>query len=133
MITVTRAASAASPVARFEDIRLLSLLGSGGHSAVHRAELDGRAVAVKLSLGSGEAAAWVRFRREAALLARLAGRGTPRLLESGETADGRAYLVEELIEGETLASAMRRGPLGEARTIELGLALCDILAHVHAL
>jgi serine phosphatase RsbU (regulator of sigma subunit) len=133
MITVTRAAYAASPAARFEDIRLLSLLGRGAHSAVHRGELEGRAVAVKLSLGAGEAAAWVRFRREAALLARLDGHGTPRLLESGETADGHAYLVEELIEGETLDSVIRRAPLGEARTTELGLALCDILAHVHAL
>src|SRR5688572_14992614 len=116
MVTVARGASAAGSAARFEDIRLHALLGRGAHSAVHRAELDGRTVAVKLSLGSGQAAAWVRFRREAALLARLAGRGTPRLLESGGTADGRAYLVEELVEGETLASAIRRAPLSEAHT-----------------
>jgi len=100
--------------------------------AVYRAldvRLD-RPVAVKVLVqvaGADE----VRFHAEVRTLARLAHPNLVRLLDAGE-ADGRLYLVMELIEGETLAARLARGALGENETARIGAGVAAALAYVHA-
>ncbi len=103
-------------------------LGQGAHSIVYRARQDGRAVAVKIARRAGRESRW--FRREAVALARVAHRGVPAVFEVGET-EGRAFLVMELVEGETLADRRARGPLTLAETLELGIQLARIAQAVH--
>jgi len=94
--------------------RLLERIATGGMGTVWKAEdtVLGRRVAVKvLSEALADDAAFVdRFRREARASAGLAHPNVASVFDYGE--DGRAgrpghvaFLVMELVEGETLASA----------------------------
>jgi tetratricopeptide (TPR) repeat protein/tRNA A-37 threonylcarbamoyl transferase component Bud32 len=96
----------ASGFARYE---LTGILGEGAMSVVHRARDRqlGREVAVKVlreSLLSHPIVA-ERFTREAQALARLDHPGIVRVYDSGMDA-GRAYLVMELVEGESLSKKL---------------------------
>ena len=52
--------------------------------------------------------------------------------DAGTDDAGRPWVVMELVLGETLADALRRGPLEPVRTAEVGRVLAEALAHVHA-
>ena len=100
--------------------RLLRPLGSGGMGTVHLAErADGafrQQVAIKLlhpALADSPDAAQ-RFRAERQILADLHHPHITRLLDGGTTADGRPFLVMELVDGEPLDAYADRLPL-EAR------------------
>jgi hypothetical protein len=47
------------------------------------------------------------------------------------SADGRALLVTELVEGATLAELARDGELSDREAAELGADVCEALAHAH--
>jgi hypothetical protein len=106
---------------------ILSPLGAGGMGEVYRARdprLD-RAVAIKV-LRSPQGASPTqleRFQREARSLARISHPHICTLHDVGEH-DGVAYLVMELLEGETLADRLERGaiPLEQALTIAVHIA-----------
>jgi len=104
-------------------------LGRGPYSVVYRGRRGPHACAVKVARRSGRVSQW--FRREAAALARVKHPGIPRVLDVGD-ADGRPYLVMELIEGESLATRFQRGPLALNDAIHLGRELVDIIEAVHA-
>jgi serine/threonine protein kinase len=111
--------------------RLERRLGAGGFGTVWRAHderLD-RAVAVKIvprnHVNGG------RFEREARAAARLAHPGIVTLYEAGADDEG-AYLVSELVNGETLDVLLDQGRLSDRDIVELGIALCDALGHAHA-
>ena len=70
------------------------------------------------------------LRTEAVSLARVKHPGLPAVLEVGEV-DGLPYLVMELVEGETLASRLARGPLSEPDVLSLGIQIADMLRAVH--
>ena len=103
-------------------------LGHGAHSIVYRARQDGAPCAVKVPRTRGGWTRWIY--REAVALARVRHPALPAVLEVGES-DDLPYLVMELVEGETLAERLRRGPLDEAAAIDLGIELADALAAVH--
>ena len=108
--------------------RIVRLLGSGGMGEVYLARdlaLD-RDVAIKfLPLEkTGDPAARRRLLREAQAVARLDHPAICSVHETGETPDGRAYLVMQYVEGETLASVLQRGPL----PVRDALALCSHIA-----
>jgi hypothetical protein len=106
-------------------------LGSGGYGTVYRA-WDGRLerdVAVKVIEGEGEAGR--RVVREAQAAARLNHPGIVTLYELGEE-DGRAFLVSELVEGETLRDLSRGGRLSDREIGEIGADLCEALDHAHS-
>ncbi len=60
-----------------------------------------------------------RFRREAKLAQRLAHPNIIEIFDQGDTEDGAAFLVMELLEGQTLADAIAEGPLPFERALPI--------------
>ncbi|GLW71036.1 hypothetical protein Kpho02_33350 [Kitasatospora phosalacinea] len=113
--------------------RVEGTLGRGSAAEVLRAvDLHlGREVALKvLHRGAPEDFAR-RFTAEARTLARLRHHGVVEVYDHG-SADDRPYLVLELVDGRTLADALRTAPLSASATLRLGQELARTLAFVHA-
>jgi eukaryotic-like serine/threonine-protein kinase len=118
-----------------ERYELRGLVGSGGMSSVYRAHdtLLERDVALKIlhSHYSADAEYSERFRREARAVARLSHPGIVTVIDRGE-ADGRQFIVFELVGGENLKELVEReGPLPVRRALEIGLEVADALAFAH--
>jgi serine/threonine protein kinase len=96
----------------------------------HDEELD-RAVAVKLLAPhlAGNADFRARFLREARLAARLSHVNVVSVYDVGEADDGRPYIVQEYVEGTTLAG---QGPVAPDEAVGLVVQACHGLAHAHA-
>lgn len=113
---------------------LLEELGMGSFGQVYRAhdtQLD-RIVAIKL-LRAGSFASREdvdRFLREARSAAQLQHAGIVALYESGQTDDGTCFLVEEFIEGQTLAGWMK-APHELTAIVELTAQIADALEFAH--
>lgn len=107
-------------------------IGSGGMGVVYRG-VDlalGRAVAVKtLRRVSPEDA--MRLRREARTAAAVSHRNLAPVYGM-ETWQGTPMLVLELLEGGTLAQRIEKGKLSPLETVELGIAMAEALAQLHA-
>jgi dipeptidyl aminopeptidase/acylaminoacyl peptidase len=110
-------------------------LGAGGMGVVYRARdsrLD-RSVAIKLVAGLDDSAEHrARFQREARTIAQLQHPNICTLFDVGEQG-GRDYLVMELLDGESLAARLERGPLPLAQVLSIGAAIADALAAAHRL
>jgi eukaryotic-like serine/threonine-protein kinase len=106
-------------------------LGCGAFGVVWLAwdERLEREVAVKAI--SGEQVASGRAEREARAAARLAHPAIVTLYEAG-TEGETTYLVSELVRGATLADLLAEGALSDRDVAEVGVALCQALAHAHA-
>lgn len=93
-------------------------------------ELLHREVAVKqISLPTEEDRE--RATREALACARLAHPAIVALYEA--CADEQDFfLISELVRGETLAAAIAEDTLSDEELLEIGIVLCDALAHAHA-
>jgi eukaryotic-like serine/threonine-protein kinase len=114
---------------------LLERLGAGSSGYVFRArdtEL-GRMVAIKVlragHLASKEDAA--RFLREARSAAQLKHPGIVALHETGQAEDGTFYLVEEFVQGTTLAERLASGPFSFANAADLVARVADALDYAH--
>jgi hypothetical protein len=115
---------------------LHALIGEGSFGRVYRG-LDrrlARAVAVKvIKPWWAEDSAWVeRFQREARLLARVSDPGIVQIYDIGHAENGGPYYVAELVEGESLAARLRRGPLSPRDAWAVAERLCEALAGAHA-
>ncbi len=108
-------------------------LGKGGMGIVFEARdtrLD-RNVAVKvLRPEASTAVAAHRFLREARLLARLRHPNVVPVHQAGE-GDGLFWFVMDLVQGETLATRLTRGPLSELETLSLAQELLSALTVAH--
>ncbi|MFD2092495.1 protein kinase domain-containing protein [Blastococcus deserti] len=122
---------------------LVSLLATGGMGQVWRARdtLLDRPVAVKVlrSEFAGDATFVARFRAEARHTAVLAHRNIAALHDYGEVPAGEAgpehlaYLVMELVEGESLSDVLaREGRLGVQQTLDVLQQTAAALAAAHA-
>jgi serine/threonine protein kinase len=113
--------------------RLDNLVGRGGTAEVWQAtdtSLD-RVVALKLvTVAHDESSA--RAADEARTLARLSHPSLVQVYDAGTDSSGRPWVVMEFVDGETLADAIRRGPLAVRRITEIGVAVAEALDHVHA-
>ncbi len=116
-----------------ERYRILGSIGRGGMGHVYRAEHIWlhKEVALKVLGGTGVEQLAARFEREAHAIARLDHPGCVRVLDYG-TADGAPYLAMELLEGRTLAAALRdEDAFSTARAVSVARALLAALAHAH--
>ena len=117
--------------------RLLELLGRGGMSVVYLAEhtLLGKRVAIKLLHDeySRDPRVVSRFIDEARAAARVHHPGIVDIHDCGCHDDGRAYLVMECLDGESLARRLHRdGPLPERLMVEVLRQAARALEATHA-
>jgi tRNA A-37 threonylcarbamoyl transferase component Bud32 len=105
-------------------------LGTGAFGTVWMArdERLERDVAVKIL--ARELISDGRFEREARAAARLSHPAIVTLYEAAVDDEG-AYLVSELVRGETLGALLDEGRLSDRDIVEIGIGLCDGLAHAH--
>ena len=116
--------------------RVLRELGRGGMGAVYLgARADGQfdqQVAIKLikkGLDTDEIVR--RFRAERQILAGLVHPGIARLLDGGATADGRPYLVLEVVEGDSIETWCTRHALSPRAKIALFRKICAAVSYAH--
>jgi serine phosphatase RsbU (regulator of sigma subunit)/tRNA A-37 threonylcarbamoyl transferase component Bud32/tetratricopeptide (TPR) repeat protein len=110
------------------------LLGQGAMSNVFRGVREGRPYAIKMMRtdqgAHRDVDAALRFRREAAAIARLDHPGLVKVVEVGET-QGQPFLVMELVEGESLERRLSRGPLSEPELLSVIRSVATGLSEVH--
>ena len=113
---------------------VLSLIGAGGMGEVYRARDTrlGRSVAVKVLAPelSTDPEFRARFTREAKAISALTHPHICGLHDIGRQ-DDTEYLVLELLEGETLAARLERGPLPLSQVLRFGLEIADALEAAH--
>jgi serine/threonine-protein kinase len=122
------------PGARLGPYEIVERIGAGGMGEVWRARdtrLD-REVAIKVLPDEffEDKERRERFRREAKLLAAVNHPGIA-AIHSFEEISGRHLLVQELVEGETLAERLAGGALSTEEVLRVGHQLADALAHAH--
>jgi serine/threonine protein kinase len=121
---------------RLGNYEILDKLGEGGMGEVWRARDQRlqRTVAVKILPAdvSGDPSRRARFEQEAHALAALNHPNIVAIYDVGRD-DGRAYLVSELVEGESLRAILDRGPLPGRKAIEIAGQIADGMAAAHAL
>lgn len=89
-------------------------------------------VAIKLVLAApDDEEAASRFLREAKATARIRHPGVVTVSDFGPRKAGGAYLVMELLDGESLADRLERGPLPSDLAIDLGVQIAEALAAAH--
>ncbi len=115
--------------------RLDEKVGAGGFGAVFRGKhlALGHAVAIKVFkpvAGNDSADALERFCREGIAISRLDHPNIVRVLDSGLSQDGIAYLVMELLTGRPLSHELRER-LGLRRAIGILMPVCRALAEAH--
>jgi hypothetical protein len=117
--------------------RVLRRMGSGATGVIYEAvrNSDGLPVAIKLlrAAAAHEAVASDRLRREAEALGLAWHPNVVEVIDHGRLADGTAYLVMELLMGESLAARLQsRGQLTATEIWPIALQVCEALAAVHA-
>ena len=119
---------------RLGPYEIQSPLGAGGMGEVYRARDTrlGRDVAVKILPESfaGDGMRLRRFEQEARAVAALNHPNILAIHDIGEQA-GAPYIVSELLEGESLRTALDRGALPVRKTIEYGVQIAQGLAAAH--
>ncbi len=123
-----------TPGTRLGRYEIVAPLGAGGMGEVYRARDTrlGRDVAIKVlpqRLSSADDLR-ARFEREARTLSQLNHPHICTLHDVGHH-DGADFLVMELIEGETLASRLERGPLPIATLLANAVQIVGALAEAH--
>ena len=115
--------------------RIDALIGAGGMGQVYRARDPRieRDVAIKVLPAdyAADAERLRRFEQEAHASGALNHPNVLTLYDVG-TADGRPYLVMELLDGETLRDCVGRGAMPAARACEIAAAIARGLAAAHA-
>jgi tetratricopeptide (TPR) repeat protein len=124
--------SAGSQLGAYE---ILALLGEGGMGQVFRARdarLD-RDVAIKVLPAplANDPVARERLRREAVAAARIDHPFICKVFEIGE-ADGRFFIVMELVGGETLHARLAAGPVPIATSLSWAVEMAEALETAHA-
>jgi serine/threonine protein kinase len=115
---------------------LIEKIGAGGMGVVYRGRdsMIGRAVAVKMLVSDIDASEETRerFFREARSAGQLTHRNIITIYDFGEE-NGRAYIVMELLAGESLSSVLARDDrLPLEQQIEIMARVCEGLAFAHS-
>jgi serine/threonine protein kinase len=119
---------------RLGPYEIVAPLGAGGMGEVYRAKDSrlGRDVAVKVLPQhlSADPEVRARFEREAKTVSSLNHPNICTLFDVGREGD-TDYLVMELVEGDTLAARIARGPLAPSETLKIGAQIADALDRAH--
>ena len=119
---------------RIGGYEILALLGAGGMGEVYRARDArlGRDVAIKIVSPSiaADAGGLMRFEREARMLAALNHQNIAAIY-GVEDGAGAPALILELVEGETLAERIARGPIPVAQALAYARQIADALDTAH--
>ncbi|MGH9295862.1 MAG: serine/threonine-protein kinase, partial [Acidimicrobiales bacterium] len=111
------------------------MIGQGGMAEVYRGrdERLARPVALKVLLSSfaGDSELRARFEEEAKAAAMVSHPNIVAVYDAGED-EGRAFIVMELVPGETLAALVGRQPMDVGLVRRLGAGILDALAAAHA-
>ncbi len=116
--------------------QLLGLLGEGGMGKVYRAKQTsvGRDVAIKLlrtDMGKNEEVR-ERFLREAQLISGFNHPNIVRLVDFGETDEGRLYLAMEFVNGKTLGEVFKGLMIQPQYVLEMARQVASALIEAHA-
>jgi serine/threonine protein kinase len=111
---------------------LESAIGEGGHALVWRARHQrlGHHVAVKFLREPDDQERRARFLREAQVAAAIRHRNVVEILDVGEE-DDHVYMVMELLEGDSLAEHLAKGPMRVPEAVRLTAAILGGLTAVH--
>ena len=116
--------------------RIVKKIGEGGMGAVYLAHhtLLGRAAAIKVLLPSLSSQREVveRFFNEARATTAVNDPGIVQVFDFGHHTDGSAYIVMELLEGESLDARLHRGTLSVADALRITRQVAGSLAAAHA-
>ena len=115
--------------------RILDELGKGGMGTVYLGEDVhlGRQVAIKLpQTKPDDHQLRARFLREARAASQLNHPNIASIYDYGETADGRPFIVMELINGQTLSTLINEARLPVARAVEIIKDVARALGEAHA-
>jgi serine/threonine protein kinase len=119
---------------RLGPYEIVAPLGAGGMGEVYSARdtrLD-RTVAIKVLLQqfSADPELKQRFEREARAISSLQHPDICTLHDVGEH-EGVSFLVMELLEGETLAARLQRGPMSMAEIVKVASQVAEALDRAH--
>jgi serine/threonine protein kinase/tetratricopeptide (TPR) repeat protein len=119
---------------RLGPYEITASLGAGGMAEVYTARDHrlGRDVAIKVIASHSTDApnAKERFQREARAIAALQHPNICTIHDVGDSG-GQAFIVMELLHGETLRQRLQRDPIELATVIDIGIALADALDVAH--
>ncbi len=125
---------ALAPDSKIGPYRIVELIGTGGMGEVYRARDDrlGRSVAVKVLPESfaSDPGRRERFEREAQAVAALSHPNIVAVFDTG-LHEGRAFVVMELCEGETLRERLNAGALPLSKAIDIGVQFARGLGAAH--
>jgi non-specific serine/threonine protein kinase len=123
--------SAVSRIGRFKITRMIGEGGMGTVYAGYDDRLD-RPIAIKVVRNEAlrDTTARERFRREARAAARVSHPHICPLYEFDED-QSQQFLVMELLEGETLAARLERGPIPPEEALSMAATILDALAALH--
>ncbi|MEM9190496.1 MAG: serine/threonine-protein kinase [Myxococcota bacterium] len=114
---------------------LRSVIGSGGMGAVYRAFDHSALIEVAVKILHPQFArdrqAVLRFEREAAEVKKLRHPGIVRMHDYGEDPRFGAYMVMELLVGESVDAAVARNPLAVDTAVGIALAGLEALDYAH--
>ena len=120
--------------ARLGPYEILALLGTGGMGEVYKARdtrLD-RVVAIKVLRGhlADDPDRRARFEREARIVSQLNHPCICALYDVGKD-NGVDYLVEEFLEGQSLADRLKKGAVPIAQALAIAIQIADALDAAH--
>ena len=115
--------------------KLLQVIGEGGFGSVFMAEQQSpirREVAVKVvKAGMDTRRVIARFEAERQALAMMDHPGIAKVLDAGQTAEGRPYFAMELVRGVPITDYCDRHRLTIRERLELFAAVCNAVQHAH--
>jgi serine/threonine protein kinase len=111
-------------------------LGEGGMGQVWRARDArlNRSVAIKIlpTDVAGDPVRRERFEQEARALGALNHPNIVAVYDVGQS-EGQAYIVSELVDGESLRTVIERGPISGRKFLDIGIQTAEGIAAAHAL
>src|SRR3954454_8636438 len=115
--------------------KLLQVIGEGGMGTVYMAEQTQpvrRTVALKLiKSGMDSRQVLARFEAERQALALMDHPNIAKVLDAGTTADGRPFIVMELVKGTPITQFCDARKLSPRGRLELFVPVCQAVQHAH--